>query len=142
MNIDNYQFEEFTDFKGKFDAKITVGKSGFGFTSGLINKYKLDEFKALKIYFDKSQNAIAFQFFKEHEAGTIKFKKRGGGGGYLGARSFFGKYSIKPEDYAGKYAPKEIKQEQMGTLLVIELKKKQEQKVNTEGTEDTNKQQI
>lgn len=123
MEEKNYNFEEFTGFKSKFSTKISVGKSGFGFSSGLYNKYSLDNYKALKVFFDKANNAIAFKFYAEPESGTIKLKKRSGGG-YLGGRSFFGKYSIDPTKYANKYEPREIEYGQLGKVLVIDLKEK------------------
>lgn len=118
----NYNFEEFTSFKGKFAAKISLVKTGgFGFSSGFYNRYELKNHKALKLFFDKQNMAVAFKFLKEEEPGSVKLKERKDTGGYVSAISFLNKYGIDAEKYAGRYEPKEVMDENLGKIYVVDL---------------------
>lgn len=126
MGNSEYQFEEFCSFKGKFSSKISVVKTGgFGFSAGFFNKNNLVGSSGIKIYFDKSKFAVAFKVLKNNEEGMIKIKGKGEKGAYIPARSFLGKYNIDPIKYSGKYDPKEILDENLGRIFVIDLKEKQ-----------------
>ncbi|HOB89743.1 MAG TPA: hypothetical protein PKG74_00210 [Candidatus Colwellbacteria bacterium] len=125
-NVDNneYNFEEFTSFRGKFSPKISLGTTGgFGFSSGFYNRYNLKDSVALKLFYDKSKMAIGFKFLKNTEDGAMKLKPRETGG-YVAARSFLSKYGIEPGRYAGRYDPKEIMDDNIGKIYVIELEEK------------------
>jgi hypothetical protein len=117
-----YNFEPFNSFKGKFNPKISLGKSGgFGFSSGFMERYSLQNYHYLKIFFDKNKFAVAFQFFEKETEGAIKFKNRGNSG-FFRSNSFLGKYNIDPIKYSNKYDPIVIKTTNMGHLYAIELK--------------------
>jgi len=120
----SYNFEEFTSFGSKFSPKISLGKTGgFGFSSGFCHRYNINDTASLKIYFDKSKNAVGFRFFDKIEDGTVKLKL-GRTGGHLAARSFLGKYGIDPAKFSGRYDPKEITDGNAGKMYVIELKER------------------
>lgn len=122
MGNNEYRFEEFTSFGSKFSSKISLGKSGgFGFSSGFYNRYNLKDSVALKIFYDKSRMAVGFKFLKSVEDGSVKLKPRQTGG-YVGVRSFLGKYDIDSVKYAGRYDPKEVMDDNLGKVYVIELK--------------------
>jgi len=123
MGNNEYSFEEFTSFGSKFSSKISLGKSGgFGFSSGFYNRYNLKGSVALKIFYDKAKMAVGFKFLKSREDGSVKLKPRQTGG-YVGIRSFLGKYGIDPIEYSGRYDPKEVMDDNFGKVYVIELKK-------------------
>ncbi len=122
MGSNEYKFEEFTSFGSKFSSKISLGKSGgFGFSSGFYNRYNLKNSIALKIFYDKLKMAVGFKFLESVEDGSVKLKPRQTGG-YVGVRSFLGKYDIDPVKYAGRYDPKEVMDDNLGKVYVIELK--------------------
>ncbi len=118
----SFSFEEFTSFKGKFAAKISLVKAGgFGFSAGLFNKYGLKDSTAIKLFYDKEKMAVGFKFLKTQESGSVKLKKREDTGGYLSAISFLNKYNIDSKKYSGRYDPQEVKDDNLGRLFVIEL---------------------
>lgn len=126
INMENsYNFEEFTSFKGKFSPRISLVKpGGFGFSAGFFARYGLNESRVLKLFYDKAKLAVGFKFFKGDENGTVKLKGRKDTGGYVSAISFLNKYGIDVEKYTGRYEPKEIMEENLGRIFVIELKEK------------------
>lgn len=126
MADNKYNFEEFTSFGSKFSSKISLGATGgFGFSSGFYNRYNLKDSVALKLFYDKSNMAVGFKFLKNEESGSVKLKLRATGG-YVAARSFLGKYSIDQVKYAGRYDPKEVMDDNLGKMYVIELKEKKD----------------
>jgi len=126
MGNNGYNFEEFTSFGSKFSSRISLGTSGgFGFSSGFYNRYNLKDSVALKLFYDKDKMAVAFKFLKSVENGSVKLKQREIGG-YVAARSFLGKYGIDCIKYAGRYDPKEVMDDNLGKMYVIELKEKKD----------------
>ena len=128
MEIQGYNFEEFTSFKGKFSSKISLGKiGGFGFSSGFFHRNNLKGSVGLKLFYDKDKKAVGFKFLDSPEEGMVKLKPRQTGG-YISAISFLGKYNIDPHKYAGRYDPKEIADEKLGKIFIIELKERKDDK--------------
>lgn len=120
MNTNEYNFEQFTEIKGKFSTKISIGKSGIGIGHGFLTKNGLNESKAIKLYFDRSKLAIGFKFMEAHEEGSIKLKIRGKGA-HIAVASFFGKYGIEPVEYRGRYEPNTV-DTAYGKLYAIQLR--------------------
>jgi len=121
MEENIYNFDEFTDYKGKFAPRISIGQNGgFGFSSGFMNKYSLSDYHFLKIFFDKEHSAIGFKFFKTSEPATAKLRNLGAGG-YFKSSSFWGKYNFDYTNYIGRYTPKEINNNGE-KMYVIDLK--------------------
>lgn len=124
--MNEYNFEEFTSYGSKFIPIISLGESGgFGFSSGLYNRYNLKDSNSLKLFYDSVKKAVGFKFLATKDDGTINLKPRAKGG-YVAARSFLGKYGIDPKIYSGRYEPKEVNDEKLGQIFVIELKAKEE----------------
>lgn len=122
--MSEYNFSEFKDAGGRFKSIISLGeKSGFGLSSGFTNAYELKGVIGVKMYFDQSKMAVAFKFLKSKEDGMLSVKLRDENkGGYIGGQSFIGKFKIDQSKYAGRYTPKEIKDDNLGRIFVIELK--------------------
>ncbi len=117
----DYNFEEFKESGGRFKPVISLGeKSGFGLSSGFTHAFDLKGVIGTKMYYDQNKKAVAFKFIKTKEDGMVSVKLREKGG-YIGAQSFIGKYQIDQKKYAGRYTPKEIKDDNLGRLFVIEL---------------------
>ncbi len=121
----NYNFEEFTEYGGKFDSKISLSRyGGFGFSSGMFNRYKLGSAVGLKMYFDPEKRAVAFRFLDKEEDKMIRLKQRQSGG-FVSAIAFLKKYSMDPYAYCGRYKPDLIIDSHPGKMFVIELKKQE-----------------
>jgi len=119
-----YNFETFTEAGGRFKPIISLGaKSGFGLSSGFTSAYNSDvkEAKGVKLFYDKNENAIGFQFCKETVPDMIGFKLREKGG-YIAAQSFIGRFRIDQVKYAGRYEPERVEHDIIGVIFVINLK--------------------
>jgi hypothetical protein len=117
----NYNFEEFKEAGGRFRPIISLGeKSGFGLSSGFTHTYDLNGSIGVKLFYDAEKNAVAFKFLKEKESGMVSLKLREKGG-YISAQSFIGRFKIDQKRFAGRYEPKEITEEPLGKIYVIEL---------------------
>lgn len=124
--MSEYNFEEFKEAGGRFKPIISLGeKSGFGLSAGFTHSYDLKGVIGAKLYYDQNKRAVAFKFIKSKEEGMINVKLREKGG-YIGAQSFLGKYKIDQRKYAGRYEPKEITDDNLGKIFVIELTEKDE----------------
>ena len=120
-----YNFEEFTSFKGKFASKISLVKTGgFGFSAGFFNANDLNDSVAIKLFYDKDKMVVGFKFLNEQESGSAKLKNRKDSGGYVSAISFLNKYVIDKNKYAGRYEPRELMDDKLGKIFIIELREK------------------
>jgi len=122
--MSEYNFEEFKESGGRFKQIISLGeKSGFGLSAGFThaNSKDLVGVTGVKMFYDQEKKAIAFKFVKTKEEGVVSAKLRDKGG-YIGAQSFIGKYKIDQKKYAGRYLPKEVMDDSLGKIYVIELK--------------------
>lgn len=119
-------FEEFKGAKGKFSPRITINsRGGFGLSSGLHHRYKIDKYAAVKLFFDKEENKIGIQLVEQEGESTFKLKKRPEEkGAYFSAWSFIEAYAIDINKYAGRYVPQEFDDPQVGKLFVVDLKTK------------------
>lgn len=123
--MNEYNFTEFKEAGGRFKSIISLGKkSGFGLSSGFTHAYDLKGVIGVKMFYDPSKIAVAFKFIKSREDGMLSVKLRDKGG-YIGAQSFIGKFKIDQNKYAGRYIPKEIKDDNLGRIFVIEMKERQ-----------------
>lgn len=124
--MNEYSWEEFKEAGGRFKPVISLGKmSGFGLSAGFTRTYseQLKGTVGVKMYYDNVKSAIAFKFLKNREDGSLSVTLREKGG-YIGARSFLGKYKIDQGKYAGRYIPREVKDDNVGRIFVIDLKEK------------------
>ena len=51
----------------------------------------------------------------------VKLREKGG---YIGAQSFLGNFKIDQSKYSGRYIPKEIMDESLGKIYVVEMKER------------------
>ena len=87
-------------------------------------QYDLQGAIGVKMYYDAARKAVAFKFIKTKEDGMMLLKMIRPRGAYISGRSFIGKYKIDQAKYAGRYEPREVKDDSFGKLYVIELKEK------------------
>lgn len=118
-------FEEFTLISGRITPTISIGRGGFGISSGFMKKYPtLSSSVGVKLYFDAERKAVGLRFAATPEENLAKMKPLNKGGFYLSARSFLIKYDIDRDKYEPRYIPKE-EQTPQGMLFVFALKQKE-----------------
>jgi len=126
----DYNFEQFKDFKGKFKSTISLGIGGsFGFSSGFMERHKLNNCHYIKIFYDKDNKVVAFQFFENETEGAVKFRNRGKGAIFKSS-AFLSKYNIDEKEYFGKYEPEEINNETLGKMYIIKIKSNKHNEVD------------
>ncbi len=122
-----YNFEEFNLVGSRFSPTITIAKTGgIGLSSGFHRKYKLEQYKAAKLYYDQVSGAIGIRLLEAQQEGSFKLNVRPkDGGAYLAAKSFMDRYTISADKYAGKYKAKDVEDEKFGKIFVIDPKEKE-----------------
>lgn len=125
--MSDYQFEEFTAKKGRFSASIGLAKSGgFFLSSGFSHRYKIDNYVGVKLFFDRTKMVVGVKLLDKVEDGAFKLKTRPNEkGGFFSAKSFLEAYEIDPIKYHGRYTPKEIDDEKIGKIFIIDLNENQ-----------------
>lgn len=96
----------FTDTETSFAARVTIRQTGqFGFTSGAVNRFKLNDYMYAVLYFDESQRAVGIELTNFKKPGAIEIKKSSSNT-YLRSKNFCDKYGI---DYskASRYCLRE-----------------------------------
>lgn len=120
--MDEYNFKKFTAVGGKFVVSVTLAKpGGLSFSSGFYNKYKIERFNAVRLYFDEPRKTIAIKFLREYKEGTFKLKARENSkGGYASAISFIKSYNL--ENHLGKkITPKVYNDKEIGRLFLLKI---------------------
>lgn len=122
-----YNFKKFTKTSTRTENRITVTSSySFGFPTKFYKDNNIGKFKFVSLYYDKKNNAVGLQFTNDeeerHKFSIIRSKKGYGGG--IVATSFFKTNNLNPREYRGKYEWKKQKIENIGTLFIIDLTKK------------------
>ena len=122
--MNEYSFEQFNATGGRIIPYISLGESGgFGVSAGLVKKYEIGSVVAVKVFYDKAKNAVAFKFSDKFEDGMLKVKMAPKqGGGHISAKVFLVKYDIDANKFKGKYTPREIEMPNVGKVFVIDLK--------------------
>jgi len=120
-----YNFKKFTRVGSKFGSySISLNASNsFYFHSGFYNKEHVDGYKKVVLFYDKKENAVAFQFtndIKADGAFTISHRPQGATGS-VAAHSFINANAIDVKKFAGKKNPKKIRDEEFGSLYVVKL---------------------
>ncbi|GEM_PF-5510781 len=97
----------FTDVGGRFGKKnISItANSGFGFSSGIFNDFKLKAFTHVILKYSQNQNFhfVGFEFISNAKTvGAIRLSKRGNFA-QIGVHSFFKKYHLDPKKMKGSY---------------------------------------
>lgn len=126
----NYNFEEFTSVKGKFTPTISITKiGGIGLSSGFCRRYSVENYKGVKLYFDKNSNVIGLKFLNEEADGMFKLRTNElknndkNNGLFFMCKSFFESYAIDYSKLAKKYSPEEISDAKIGKMYIIKLSK-------------------
>jgi hypothetical protein len=114
-------FEKFTKQGKSFNPKISIRMRGqIGFNAGAVNRFKLEEFGYVVMFYSKEQNKIAFKFTKNiGEEGVIKIVPKKGNFYYSG-KTFLDYYGI-PYD---KTRPYDVEWDEENKVAIIDLGRK------------------
>jgi hypothetical protein len=97
-----------------------------GLLSGFYSKENIKNYKRAVLFFDKKRKAIALSFTNDDKAiGAFKIShsKNSNNTGSIAAHSFFTGNEITQDIYTGQRVPTKIRDENFGTLFVIDLQK-------------------
>lgn len=122
--MSDYKFVKFTNHGSKLgNYKISINRSDtLGLLSGFYVKENISKFKKAVLFFDKAKKSIAISFTNDSNADgafTVSHGQRNTGS--ITAHSFFIGNEIKEPRFFGQKVPKKIKDDQLGTLYVIDL---------------------
>ena len=123
MNVNNYSFQRFTSTGAKLGSyTISVNKSySFGFNSGFWSKEGVSKYKKVVLFFDNKIPAIGFLFTNDENAEGAFALMNGKSNASVSCRSFFIKNDLLQERFIGRYTPKKVSDDKLGTLYVIDL---------------------
>lgn len=90
-----FKFEKFVETDSSFAAKVTIRQrtGQIGFNSGAINRFKVNDYKYVVLYFDPSERVVGIQLVRSEEPGSIPISKKQSNT-YVTAKNFFDKYGI------------------------------------------------
>ena len=90
-----FKFEKFVETDSSFAAKVTIRQrtGQIGFNSGAINRFKVNDFKFVVLYFDPSERVVGIQLVTSEEPGSIRISTKKSNT-YVTAKNFFDKYGI------------------------------------------------
>jgi hypothetical protein len=129
----SYDFTKYSDYNSRTsDSFISITQSfTFGLSSAFSNTYDITKYGYVVFYYDSVAQAIGLKFTNDQkEPSKFAITRRENAKGFnIGARSFFKKNGLNPEEFAGKYVPKKLSSreagiEGTGNLFVIDLKSK------------------
>src|SRR3989338_3971938 len=125
--MSDYNFIRFIRKGSKFgNYSISINKSdSFGFNSGFYSKEEIKKFKRVILFFDKSKNAVAFQFTNDDNAEGSYAVTHGKNSGSVSAHSFFLEHNLKQDQFLGRKIPKKEKDDRLPILYFIDLVKKE-----------------
>ena len=82
-------------------------------------------YKYVVLYYDNVQKALGIQFVNDGvKKNIIKIAHSKKYGGQISLKNFLKVSDLDPSTYKGRYEYKEIEDENIGKLIVIELKEK------------------
>ncbi len=121
--MDKYKFVEFKSTGSRFNLVITLGKAErFYLGSSFCTKYDIFSMVGVKLFYDKTNNAVGFRFVKEAEEGMVGIKSLDDKSAYINAKAFLGINDIDPQKYIGRYHPVEVTDDGGRKVFVVELK--------------------
>lgn len=120
-------FERFTETGRGYEPSISINKSGIiGVNRGCMNRFGLQDYNYAILYYDKKGHRIGIRLINnEKEQGARKFRKRGGQGAEVSARSFLSYYGID-RSKTRRYS---VEWDGENTMMVIQLTEEQEQQL-------------
>lgn len=122
-------FSKFTDVRAKRSLFISITKSqSFGFGGDFLQKYRLQSYNYVSLFYDSVTKRIGFQFSNEKESDSsykLVSNPTTDSKGIV-ARAFYNKNleEINIKDYQTRYIPEEVHDPEFGRLYVIRLKRK------------------
>jgi hypothetical protein len=126
---------KYTNVNKRREERLTITRSGaIGFPSQFYKDNQVVNFKFTVLYFDEEQKKIALQFTSdENEKDKISIiHSKAGDGGYILARNFFKTYKIDPNMYAGRYEYEKDNDPNIGNVLILKLKEKEQSDVSAQ----------
>jgi len=98
-----FNFKKFSDPDSSYDAKISIRRTGqFGFNAGAVNKYNLDEYPFVALYYDAAQRVVGIELLKERENGAIELN-RNPSNYFVRAKNFCDRFGID-YSHAARYS--------------------------------------
>ncbi len=90
-----FKFEKFVETDSSFAAKVTIRQrtGQIGFNSGAINRFKVNNYKYVILYFDPSERVVGMQLVMSEEPGSIRISKKQSNT-YVTAKNFLDKYGV------------------------------------------------
>lgn len=118
-----FNFKKFTDVDSSFAARISIRQNGqFGFNSGAINKFRVDDFNYCFLYFDSEFRAVGIELSRNEEGGCLQIQKQKKNT-YIRAKNFLDKYEI---DY-GSSSRYELRRDEATNFLYFLLEDREEE---------------
>lgn len=117
-----FNFEKFTEVDASFTPRVAIRQNGqIGFSSGAVNKYKIDQFSYCVLYFDADSRVIGVSLEKEEVEGAIAIRSTKANT-YIRAKNFLEKYRV---DYSSS-SRYELMDEKESGILYFELTEESE----------------
>jgi hypothetical protein len=90
-----FKFEKFVETDSSFAAKVTIRQrtGQIGFNAGAINRFRVNDYKYVVLYFDPSERVVGIQLVRSEEPGSIQISKKQSNT-YVTAKNFFDKFGI------------------------------------------------
>lgn len=124
-----FKFEKFADTETSYDAKVSIRRTGqFGFNTGAANKYNLNDYPYVVLYFDSERRAIGIELQKERVEGALDLN-RNPSNIYIRSKNFCDRFGI---DYSSASRYPLRKDEETG-FLVFELTEGEKSAENASG---------
>lgn len=113
-----FKFQKFTEVDDSFAAKVTIRQrtGQLGFSSGSINRFGINDYKYIVLFFDNDNRVVGLSPEKENVEGAIEIKHRPGNT-YVTAKNFLDKFDIGYAD-STRY---ELKKDRESGLLFFRL---------------------
>lgn len=121
--MNNYNWQKFTKTGSKLGNYVISVNASFslGLLAGFYSKEDIKKYKKAVLFFDKSRKAVAINFTNDENAEGAFAVTHGANNGSISARSFFLANEIKQDQFLGKKIPKKEKDDNLGTLYIIDL---------------------
>lgn len=106
-------FEKFTGAGRSFKPKLSIRKNGqLGLNYGAVERYGIDKFEYVELYYDKENNRIGLKLSNEKSEGAVRCRVRSGNAS-IPAKSFLEYYKI---DYR-EAKRMEVQRDEAGMLI-------------------------
>lgn len=118
-----YSFVKFDGVYSRGDTKISLNMSGLiRLSSGFCRVTDILKFKYVVLYYDNTNQAIAFKFTNQSEDGVLKVTKDTTGA-TISAKSFMKANKLELRSYFRRYDWKKQTIDDIGDVFIVELGK-------------------